>query len=74
MLDRLGADEGPVPRDQLLFSHALALVWRQTAGDHADGDEADAVGGAAGVGAAAVAVTLEGCRRRERDWLESDAD
>lgn len=66
MLGRLGADEGPVPRDQLLLGYALALVRRQTAGDLADGDEADAVGGAAGVGAAAVAVTLEGCRRARR--------
>lgn len=63
MLGRLGADEGPIPRDQLLLSHTLTLVQRQAAGDLADGDKADAVGGAAGVGAAAVAVTLESCRR-----------
>lgn len=65
MLGRLGADKGPVPRDELLLSHALALVGRQAAADLTDVDEADAVCGAAGVGAAAVAVTLEGCRRKE---------
>lgn len=70
-LGRLGADEGPVPWDQLLLSHALALVRRQASGDLADGDVADAVGGAAGVAVAAVAVTLEGCSRRgQRVWLE----
>lgn len=73
MLGRLGADKGSVPRDQLLLSHALALVGRRAAADLADGDKTDAVGGAGRVGATAVAVTLEGCMRKrkgERGWLE----
>lgn len=75
LLGRLGADEGPVPRYQLLLSHAHALVQRQAAAALADADEADAIGDAAGVGAA-FAVTLEGCRRESgrRGWLESAAD
>lgn len=62
MFGRLGTDEGPVPRDQLVFRYTLTPVCGPTAPDLADSDETDAVCDAAGVGTAAVAVTLKSWR------------
>lgn len=65
MFDGRGTDEGPVSRDQFVFVHTLALLGGLSATWLADGDETDAIGRAAGVGNAAVTVTLEGWRKRE---------
>lgn len=70
MFDGRGADEGPVSWDQFIFVYALALVDGLTATWPADGDKADAIRRAAGVGTAAVTVTLEGWRKKRQDEEE----
>lgn len=60
MLDGRGTDEGPISWDQFHFRYALALLRGTPIAGLADGDETDAICRAAGVGTAAVTVTLEG--------------
>lgn len=60
MLDRRGADEGPVSWDQFNFRDALALIHGELVAGLVEGDETDAVCCAARVSAAAVTETLEG--------------
>lgn len=55
-----GTDEGPIFRYQLLFVNTLASLDCQTAARLAYNDEADAICRAAGIGTAALTVTLEG--------------
>lgn len=66
VLDRGGADKRTIQRDQLLLVNALASLDGRAASRLTDGDVTDAIGDAAGVGTAAVAVTLEGCRKSRR--------
>jgi len=56
-----GADEGPVPGDELVLGHAHAALDHQLPARLAHGHEAHAIRGAAGVAGAAVAVALECC-------------
>ncbi len=64
MFDRRGTDEGPVSRDQFIFMYTLALLGSMPATRLADSYETDAICCAAGVGTAAVTVTLEGWRKK----------
>lgn len=66
LFDRRGAEKGPVSWYQLSRMYTLAPLDGHLAARLPDGHVADAIRGAAGVGAAAVAVTLESCRRKRR--------
>lgn len=63
VLDRGGADKRAISGDQLLLVNALALLGGLVASRLTEGDKTDAIGDAAGVGAAAVAVALEAWRK-----------
>lgn len=72
VFDRRGTDEGAVYWDQLIFVHALPLLRGHLVAHLAVRDETYAVRRAAGVDTAAVAVALEGWRRkRERDGIKA---
>lgn len=66
MFARRGTDEGSVSWDQFVFVYTLALLCGRSAVWLADGDKTDAIRRAAGVGTAAVTVTLESWRKRRR--------
>lgn len=66
VFDRRGTDEGPVSRDQFIFVYALALLNSKPASRLADSYKTDAICCAAGVGTAAVTVTLEGWRKKRQ--------
>lgn len=71
VLGRGRADEGAIAGDQLLLVDALAPLGGQAASRLTAGDEADAIGDAAGVGAAAVAVTLKSWRKSGGEELQA---
>lgn len=66
---RWGTDEGSVSWDQVTIVHTLALLNGHPAAWLLDGYKADTVCRAAGVGAAAVTVTLKAWKRKKGGGL-----